>query len=100
LKNGILVAAAFSMIVDYAKFGDKHTYNQITGNGYLTHHTLDGDTLYGVNIIVHPKSRGFHLGRRLYDARKELCRNFNLRRFIAGGRIPGYEKYPDSLALT
>lgn len=95
--NGMLVAAAFSMIVDYAKFGDKHTYNQITGNGYLTHHTLEGDTLYGVDIFVHPKSRGLRLGRRLYDARKELCRNFNLRRFIAGGRIPGYEKYADSL---
>ncbi|OAI15936.1 hydrolase [Methylomonas lenta] len=95
--NGMLVAAAFSMIVDYAKFGDNHTYNQITGNGYLTHHTLEGDTLYGVDIFVHPKSRGLRLGRRLYDARKEICRNFNLRRFIAGGRIPGYAKYADSL---
>ncbi len=95
--NGMLVAAAFSMIVDYAKFGDNHTYNQITGNGYLTHHTLEGDTLYGVDIFVHPKSRGLRLGRRLYDPRKEICRNFNLRRFIAGGRIPGYANYADSL---
>ncbi|MGR8931437.1 MAG: GNAT family N-acetyltransferase [Gammaproteobacteria bacterium] len=95
--NGILVAAAFSMIVDYAQFGDNHTYTQITGNGYLTHHTLEGDTLYGVDIFVHPKSRGLRLGRRLYDARKELCRNFNLRRFIAGGRIPGYAQYASKL---
>lgn len=95
--NGVLVAAAFSMIVDYGRFGDNHTYAQITGDGYLTHHTPDGDTLYGVDIFVHPKSRGLRLGRRLYDARKELCRNFNLRRFIAGGRIPGYAQYADSL---
>ncbi len=31
--NGKLVAAALSMIVDYAKFGDIHTYAQITGDG-------------------------------------------------------------------
>ncbi|MGY6275435.1 GNAT family N-acetyltransferase [Methylomonas sp. MgM2] len=95
--NGVLVAAALSMIVDYNQFGDNHTYVQITGNGYLTHHTLDGDTLYGVDIFVHPKSRGLRLGRRLYNARKELCRNFNLKRFIAGGRIPGYTNYADKL---
>ena len=95
--NGVLVAAAFSMIVNYSQFGDNHTYWQITDNGYLTHHTPNGDTLYGVDIFVHPNARGLRLGRRLYDARKELCRNFNLRRFIAGGRIPGYAKYADAL---
>lgn len=96
--NGVLVAAGFCMIVDYNQFGDNHTYAQITSNGYLTHHTLSGDTLYGVDIFVHPKFRGLRLGRRLYVARKELCRQFNLRRFIAGGRIPGYDKYADSLS--
>ncbi|MBC7473255.1 MAG: hypothetical protein H7263_03110, partial [Candidatus Sericytochromatia bacterium] len=32
--NGKVVAAAISMIVDYVKFGDKHTYWQITGKGF------------------------------------------------------------------
>lgn len=96
--NNQLVAAALTMIVDYARFGDNHTYAQITSNGYLTHHDSLGDTLYGVDIFVHPKYRGLRLGRRLYDARKELCRNLNLRRFIAGGRIPGYAKYADTLS--
>ncbi len=94
--NGKLVAAALSMIVDYNRFGDMHTYAQITGDGYLTHHDPHGDTLYGVDIFVHPQYRGLRLGRRLYDARKELCRNLNLRRFIAGGRIPGYAEYADT----
>jgi predicted amidohydrolase/GNAT superfamily N-acetyltransferase len=93
--NKVIVATAFSMIVDYARFGDTHTYAQITDDGYLTHHNPAGDTLYGVDIFVHPKYRGLRLGRRLYDARKELCRSLNLRRFIAGGRIPGYAKYAD-----
>ena len=95
--NGVLVAASFSMIVDYSQFGDHHTYSQITSDGYLNHHSDTGDTLYGVDIFVHPKFRGLRLGRRLYDARKELCRNLNLKRFIAGGRIPGYHRYAENL---
>ena len=96
--NGTMVAAALSMIVDYDRFGDNHTYTQITDNGYLTHHNSNGDTLYGVDIFVHPKYRGLRLGRRIYDARKELCRRFNLKRFIAGGRIPNYIKYAKTLS--
>ena len=95
--KGRVVAAVISVIVDYKKFGDIHTHKQITGNGYLTTHDPTGDTLYGVDVFVHPKYRGLRLGRRLYDARKELCRKLNLRRIIFGGRIPGYDKYSGKL---
>ena len=88
--NGKVVAAAVSLIVDYSRYGDRHTYTQITGNGYLTTHDPSGDTLYGADVFVHPDYRDLRLGRRLYDARKELCEKLNLRAIIAGGRIPGY----------
>jgi ribosomal protein S18 acetylase RimI-like enzyme len=89
--NGTLVAAAFSLIVDYSDYGDTHTYKQITGGGTLKTHDPEGDTLYGIDVFVHPKYRGLRLGRRLYDARKELCEKLNLRAIIVGGRIPGYK---------
>lgn len=95
--KGIIVAAAFSVIVDYDKFGDKHTYDEITGDTYLTTHDPKGDVLYGVDFFVHPDYRGMRLGRRLYEARKELCRNLNLRSIMAGGRIPNYRQYADKL---
>jgi predicted amidohydrolase/ribosomal protein S18 acetylase RimI-like enzyme len=91
--NGKVIAAAISLIVNYEQFGDHHNYTQITGNGYITTHSYNGDTLYGVDIFVHPGYRDMRLGRRLYDARKELCERLNLRRIVAGGRIPGYRKY-------
>ena len=95
--NGKVIAGVISVIVDYKKFGDLHTHTEITGNGYLTTHDPRGDTLYGVDVFVHPDYRGLRLGRRLYDARKELCRKLNLRRIIFGGRIPSYDKYADRL---
>ena len=75
--NGRVVAAAMSLIVDYSRYGDRHTYEQITGSGYLTTHDPSGDTLYGVDLFVHPEYRNLRLGRRLYDARKELCEKLN-----------------------
>lgn len=91
--NGRVVAAALSLVVDYKRFGDFHTHKQITGDGYFTTHDPNGDSLYGVDVFVHPDYRGLRLGRRLYDARKELCRKLNLRRIIFGGRIPNYDQY-------
>ena len=88
-----VVGVALSIIVDYKKFGDDHTYLTITGNYSFSTHDDDGDVLYGIEVFLHPDYRGLRLGRRLYEARKELCENLNLRAIIAGGRIPGYGKY-------
>tara|TARA_R110002096_G_scaffold134042_3_gene285127 strand:- start:220 stop:1779 length:1560 start_codon:yes stop_codon:yes gene_type:complete len=96
--HGKVVAAAFSLIVDYDKFGDHHTYDQITGDAYLTTHDPRGDVLYGVEVVVHPDYRGMRLGRRLYEARKELCRNLNLKSIVAGGRIPNYQKHAKDMS--
>lgn len=96
--NGKAVAAAFAVIVDYDKFGDKHTYAEITDNAHMTTHDPDGDVLYGVEVFVDPDYRNMRLGRRLYEARKELCENLNLTAIIAGGRIPNYHGHADELS--
>lgn len=95
--HGKVVAAAFAVIVDYEKFGDQHTYDEITGDAYLTTHDPKGDVLYGVDVFVSPNYRDMRLGRRLYEARKELCQNLNLKAIIAGGRIPNYGQYAAEL---
>lgn len=96
--DGVVVGCALSIIIDYDKFGDKHTYKAITGNyTFTTHDPLKGDVLYGIEIFIHPDYRGLRLGRRLYDARKDLCEQLNLRAILFGGRIPEYYKYADRL---
>lgn len=96
--NGTIVAAALSHIVNYDDWGDKHRYWEIIGDGYLTTHKNDGDSLYGVDLFVSPDYRGMRLGRRLYDARKELCENLNLERIIFGARLPGYAEHKGQLS--
>lgn len=96
--HGKVVAAAFALIVDYDKFGDQHTYDEISGNAYLTTHDPNGDVLYGIEVMVLPEYQGMRLGRRLYEARKEVCCNLNLKSIIAGGRIPNYQHHADKMS--
>ena len=63
--KGKVVAFAISVIVDYDQFGDKHSYDEITGDAYLTTHDPNGDVLYGVEVIVCPEYRGLRLGRTM-----------------------------------
>jgi predicted amidohydrolase/ribosomal protein S18 acetylase RimI-like enzyme len=96
--NGRVVAFALSIIVDYDKFGDAHTYKTITGDETFSTHNAHGDVLYAIEICVDPEYRGMRLGRRLYDTRKEICEHMNLRSIVAGGRMPNYHKYSHELS--
>lgn len=96
--NGRVVGCALSLIVDYARYSDDHTYQQITRNYSFSTHNPDSDVLYGIEVFIHPDYRGLRLGRRLYDARKELCEKLNLKAIVFGGRIPGYHDHAEKIS--
>lgn len=93
-----IVGCALSIIVKYNHFGDSHTFSQITGNYTFSTHSSTGDILYGIEVFIQPDFRGLRLGRRLYDARKELCEKLNLKAIVFGGRIPVYHKYANEFS--
>lgn len=95
--DGIVVGSALSIIVkeDFA-FKSK-TYKNITGNYTFSTHNPDGEVLYGIDVFINPKYRGLRLGRRLYDVRKELCEQLNMKSIIFAGRIPSYGKYKEEI---
>lgn len=96
--KGKVIAAALAIIVNAEEFEKRrHTYEDVVTGGEMSSHDPEGDVLYGVDIFVDPKYRGLRLGRRLYDARKELCETLNLKSIIFGGRIPGYGRYAHEL---
>lgn len=91
-EEGRIVASASSLIVEFDLYSDWHDWTKISDGGMIRNHDPEGDTLYGIEIMVDPAFRGKQLARRLYDARKELCREKNLMRMVIGGRIPGYQR--------
>lgn len=93
--NDRIVAVALTVKCSYDRFSRQHTYDDLIGRRDHLTHDPDGDALYGMDIFVDKEYRGLRLGRRLYDARKELCRNLNLRAILAGGRIVKYHDHAD-----
>lgn len=93
--DGQLAGCALSLIVDYNKIDDNHTYADIIEGDKFKNHDPEGDVLYGIDVFIKPEFRGLRLGRRLYDYRKELCENLNLKGIVFGGRMPNYHKYKD-----
>ena len=92
-----IVGCALSIIVDYDKVKNDHTYAFVTGNETFNTHNPKGNILYGIEVFIHPDYRGLRLARRMYDYRKELCESLNLKAIMFGGRIPNYYKYADHM---
>lgn len=96
--EGEIVASASSLIVDFDRYSEWHNWREIADDGYIRNHTPNGDTLYGIEIMVHPECRGMRLSRRLYDERKRVARERNLACIVVAGRIPGYHEHADRLS--
>ncbi|MCA1030770.1 GNAT family N-acetyltransferase [Bacillus timonensis] len=96
--DGQIIGSCSSLIVNFDEYDDKHTWDDITDEGYITNHNPEGYNLYGIEVMVHPDFRGMKIGKRLYEARKDLARRLNLKSIIIGGRIPFYHKHADKMS--
>jgi predicted amidohydrolase/ribosomal protein S18 acetylase RimI-like enzyme len=98
VRDGRIVGVASSLIVNLGRNPlRKHTYYGITDDGYFYNHDPQGDTLYGAEVYVDPEARRCGIGAMLYESRRDLCRRFNLRRILCGGRLASYSKHADQL---
>lgn len=77
----------------------QHTLAEITGEHQCGNHDPEGDWYYGTDISVHPSYRGRGIGKRLYEARKNLVRGDHKRGIVAGGSLPGYYDYKGTMPI-
>ncbi len=97
--DGQLVGAVATLIVSSERDPYRaHTYAGITDGGYFHNHDSGGDTLYGADVYVAPEWQGKGVGAALYEARRRLCRDLNLRRILACGRLARYAEHADELS--
>lgn len=97
--GGRLVGCASSLVVLWDEWADEHTWKQITAAGTFNTHNPAGFTLYGAEVFVDPRLRGKRLGHALYEGRRKICKQLNLRRIIACGRLPGYHVYASQMSV-
>ncbi len=86
--NGEIVGHCATFIINGDVALKPHSWRSITGNGFASRHDPDGDYLYGMEVCVDEQYRGQRIGQRLYDARKQLCQDLELKGIIFGGRMP------------
>ncbi len=87
-----LVGYAATFLIDEKTALAPHDWQTITGNGFASRHDAQGDMLYGMEVMVDPAHRGLRIGQRLYNARKRLCSDMNLKGIVFGGRMPGLSR--------
>ena len=98
--HGKIVGLALSVQVSYQRFSNPHTYDDLVDQKENILNDAMGDAMYGLDALIAPEYRGYRLGRRLYEARKELCRQHNLRAILAGGRIPNYHEHAHEMSAA
>lgn len=94
---GAVVGMAASLIVLWDDYTITTSWRDFTDYGMFTNHDpLRGRTLYGAEVMVHPRWQGKGIGKLLYRAREELLIRLGLLRIRAGARLRGYHRYAGS----
>ena len=53
-----LIGIVLSMRVDYAKFSNPHTYDDLIGHKEIIRDNPEGDAIYGLDALIDPEYRG------------------------------------------
>ena len=89
-----VVGMAASLIVLWDDYDPTMDWESFTDRGMFRNHDPDrGRTLYGAEVMVNPNMQRRGIGKKLYQARRELVRSLGLLRIRAGARLRGYHRY-------
>ena len=95
-----LLGSASSLLIDWDDYAESAKWSTITGHGTFDTHNPLGKTLYGADLSVDPLARRRGVGSLFYEARKDMVRQHGLKRFLTGGRIPGYAEVAHKMSVS
>ncbi|MEQ9454981.1 MAG: GNAT family N-acetyltransferase [Phycisphaeraceae bacterium] len=96
--DGRVVGQGSGFFVDFDFDDPGHTFLEIVDGNYFRNHDPAGAYYYGADISTHPCARECGIGRRLYEARKDLVRRYGKKGIVAGGLIPGYAAHKHAMS--
>lgn len=95
-ENSDLVGVTTSMRINFESneiYNYHKTWDEITGNGYITSHEPDGNTLYVVSVGVQTQSQGKGYGQTLVAKQFELAKSLGCKYLMLGARLPKFREY-------
>jgi GNAT superfamily N-acetyltransferase len=100
LANNKIIGVMATQIMNYDLEKNAFTWYEATDNGYIKKtHDPKGDTLYGVDLSVHPLYQNKGVGKKLMISVGKLAIKYNLKQGVLGARIPNYHKYADKIKV-
>lgn len=94
---GEIIGSMTALCVQFDPENPKHTWEEMTDNGYIRCHDPNGNSLYVVDICVSPKYRKLNLGKLMMQAMYQIVIELKLERLVGGGRMPGYRQYSEKM---
>lgn len=92
-----IVGSASSLIISSISDNKNHTWDEICYNDITKTFNPNGETLYDVDISTDPAYRRSGIGTRLYEARKDLAKRLNLKKFHSAARLSNYSNHKNLL---
>ena len=97
--SGLVVGMAASLIIHWDDYEFDATWRDFTDRGMFTNHDpVNGRTLYGAEVMVHPEYQKCGIGTMLYQARHSLAERLGLRRIRAAARLRGYHRFAQEMS--
>ncbi len=96
-----VVGMAASLIVLWDDYETDMDWRDFTDQGMFTNHDPQrGRTLYGAEIMVDPARQRSGIGKKLYQARRDLVERLGLLRIRAGARLRGYHRFANRMSAA
>jgi len=98
LHRDRVIGLGSGFLIDFDFDHAQHRFQEIIDGGFYRNHDPEGDWYYGGDISVHPDFRRRGVGSLLYEARKGIVKKLNRRGIVAGGLIPGFAVYKETMS--
>ncbi len=92
-----VIGLGSGFLIDFDFDQAQHSFQEIIDGGFYSNHDPNGAWYYGGDISVHPGFRRRGVGTLLYQARMGIVKRLNRRGIVAGGLIPGFLAYKESM---
>lgn len=98
LETDDVAGVHFTLRLQLSDFHIDDSWDILTAKGTFADHNPRGHTLYGADIMVHPRHQHHGLAHALTDATRQLVVEESLWRMVGASRLPGFGRHADSMS--
>jgi GNAT superfamily N-acetyltransferase len=97
--SGAVAGVHFTLRLRLMDFHIDDPWDVLTSGGSFLDHNPEGPTLYGADIMVHPRHQHHGIAHALTDQARFLVQEERLWRMVGASRLPGYGKQTATMSI-